>query len=53
MFERLGFLITKRVEVFQEVEMRLSDAEKSSELWEAAQIQDYKVGWCNYMALYL
>ena len=42
MFERLGFAITKRVEVFQEVEMRLSDPGKSQEIWETAQILDYK-----------
>ncbi|KLO17841.1 acyl-CoA N-acyltransferase [Schizopora paradoxa] len=42
MFERLGFAITKRVEVFQEVEMRLSDPQKSQQMWEATQILDYK-----------
>jgi len=42
MFEKLGFTISKRVEVFQEVELRLKEPEISQKLWEAARVLDFE-----------
>jgi len=44
MFEKLGFAISKRVEVFQEVEMRLQQYKRSEfpKVWDTPQIFEYQ-----------
>ena len=41
LFEKLGFVITKRVEIFNEVEMRVDDATVDPQSWSKGKVVFY------------
>jgi len=42
LFEKLGFVTTKHVAVFEEIEMRLGNADEAKRHWAIGKVVDYK-----------